>query len=542
VVAGFSEPLILSPRARQRWLTPQECLLRDFSDDFGTLAGYLNGYADALELWRQLQVSDSPGHDFLVGLWARLAATVEATDKELDLVLARSYVLAQSQVSRWPERATEVMVVAADRWVPASSAYATSSGELADVLTSEGLARWEMKAHELVPQVADWLGVTDVDRHAQFVVLPNPTTVDPQVEGRVHRAVAGFASEIRTAHPELWSTLRRRLRDVIHGRVVTVDPLRLRVDVTHPKLKEASFDVPSGAFHDAGNLYLSRLTDLSDREVAEALLARLPLHGDARWAATNALQLQLIRGGSSEVAFPEDTDSESAEPEAQPSAGAGSSQRPSAKAPAREKPIKRGDEGKRKEEEPPFPVDGYLITSDVGSDSTVPPAGGLVPRKPVQNRPPGGGRGGGGGGGGPDRHSRRSTEQRGVELYRRYVLDPAGIEVKDVRLKRGVGADLVGTDDVFRELKTHSGAAPQSESLTEHEFVRAGNTGRTYELVVVENVWDKPTITVVTNPLSRLKYTPTGGVIVQGWREPKAAPRVVELGKPSESQASREKG
>ena len=89
----------------------------------------------------------------------------------------------------------------------------------------------------------------------------------------------------------------------------------------------------------------------------------------------------------------------------------------------------------------------------------------------------------------------------------------------------------MGSDGIFHELKTFSGSAPATLPLTEHEYRRAGNKGDVYELVVAENVWDDPTITIVGDPLGQLRYSPTGGVVVQNWRRPKRKPRVLRLGK-----------
>lgn len=114
-----------------------------------------------------------------------------------------------------------------------------------------------------------------------------------------------------------------------------------------------------------------------------------------------------------------------------------------------------------------------------------------------------------------------------MDLFRLYELEPAGIGISDQRLHPGVGADLVGDDGVFRELKFHSGDAPAEIRLTEHEYQRAGSDGERYELVVVEHVWDEPTITMVRNPLKHLSYTPVGGVMVQGWREQPSQPPLI---------------
>jgi len=132
---------------------------------------------------------------------------------------------------------------------------------------------------------------------------------------------------------------------------------------------------------------------------------------------------------------------------------------------------------------------------------------------------------------GPEKYSRKSTEERAVDLYRIYVLDPDGVEITDQRLRAGVGADLVGNDNVFRELKARSGSAGDKVELTSHEYARAGQTGTVYELVIIENVWGDPVITIIRNPLGRLKQYPVGGIMIEGWKDLDPQPRVIRLKK-----------
>ena len=112
-----------------------------------------------------------------------------------------------------------------------------------------------------------------------------------------------------------------------------------------------------------------------------------------------------------------------------------------------------------------------------------------------------------------------------------YILEPEGIEIIDQRLIRGVGADLIGSDGVFRELKARSGSAGDKIELTSYEYTRADKASVAYELIIMENVWDKPIISIIRNPLSRLKYYPVGNIAVEGWRDLDPKPRIMKLRK-----------
>jgi hypothetical protein len=138
---------------------------------------------------------------------------------------------------------------------------------------------------------------------------------------------------------------------------------------------------------------------------------------------------------------------------------------------------------------------------------------------------------GGGGSADPDRHIGKSTEERVVDLFRMYVLEPDGIEITDQRLRARVGADLVGNDNVFRELKARSGSDADKVELTPHEYVRADQARESHELVIVEHVLDDPVITVIRDPLGRLEYYPVGDIVVEGWRELDPQPQIVRMTK-----------
>jgi hypothetical protein len=287
-----------------------------------------------------------------------------------------------------------------------------------------------------------------------------------------------------------------------------------------------AFEVGEAAYYRAGVLYLSELTQVSDASVAAAILSGLPLTGEQRWAVSGILQLHLGREHDGIASGFPISEHNNVEAEGDPF-DPFEEKEPPAKGKGASKPKQ-----KPQPEEPLHPLSDYHVETDTGTrEGEGEWGGGLEPRGMADLRRPGHGGGGGGGGGGGQQSSPSwvSTEQRGIELFRRYVLDPEGIDVRDQRIRPGVGADLVGSDGVYRELKTFSGAGPTTLPLTEHEYRRAGNEGDRYQLVVVEHVRGDAVITVITDPLRRLRYTPTGGVIVKQWRDESARPRVLTL-------------
>ncbi len=520
-----AERLVYCERSRVRWRSPMECLQGDFRDVFGPFAGYLNVYPEAASLWDSLSIRRHPDFEFFASIWADLSVSVDPGDAELRRVLPAVYAAAEplappAAVSR------PVPVVSEKGWIDSTSAFVTRSTDLSRQLVEQGLVAWDNPYFEMHPRLTKALGILDADRDSVVKVLAGLRTPASDDEQQVHKGVTSFAAEVHAAQPELWRLLEARLREIVEGRIERLRPLKLRVALKHPRLHVNAFEIGEAAYYRDGALYLSELTTASDRAVSSALLAGLPLSGEVRWAATNGLQLHLTQELGSAGAFPfDDPVGDLEEPEEDlfalfdPATTGTSKKRPRTEPPRERKP-----------EPPPHPIDAYVVSSDDAEDEDSGEAtGGLVPRGKAKLRRPGHSGGVGGGYMGVDRHSRNATEQRGVDLFRWYVLDPDGVQVKDQRIRDRVGADLIGDDGVFRELKTFSGAAATSLSLTEHEYRRADNHGEAYQLVIVEHVWDDAVITVITDPLTRLRYTPTGGVVVQDWREPNPRPRVLNL-------------
>jgi hypothetical protein len=526
---AFREGLVYSPASHWTWSRPDDCLLNSLRDVFGNLVPYLDIYPDARALWNSLSVRVRPDLDFLRTFFQRVAAALEPQEAALQpaYTLADKLALTANTLGV----ASSIPMAAAGKWHPATEVFTTDSDELADHLQSDGLWRWDGRMAFILANFFRWAGVLDVDSSGVFEIVPGEHRVEPSVEQGIHSSVVAFAEEIRDAQPSLWPEIRGRIAALVRGRVIVVEPLRLSVSINHPKLGARTYEITAKAFCREGNLYLSSLTKSSDRAVATAILEGLPLAPDLRWAAINALLVHLASETTPSGGVPEEflsgEEDESpgqapTRPEPANRTGPQTSQQPI--------PPKSSQRTPPPPPPPPFPFDQYVVQSD--TSGTGPAAGGgLVPRTKVTTRAPGGGHSGAGTTINPQQRSNRSTEQRGVDLVQTYLLEPSGISLSDQRLRPGVGADLVCDDGVFRELKVHSGAAPAEISLTEHEYTRAGNKGVKYELIVLEHAWESPVITVVQDPLNRLKYSPTGGVVVKGWKTVTPAPRIIRLAK-----------
>lgn len=107
-------------------------------------------------------------------------------------------------------------------------------------------------------------------------------------------------------------------------------------------------------------------------------------------------------------------------------------------------------------------------------------------------------------------------ETTGLRMLRKIV---SPVEVRDTRTEH-VGADGIGTDGRYYELKVHGGAANGPLEMRGSEVLRARDMGDRYVLVVVENVEAQdatPKITFVPSPMSVLSVHPIGKIEVTGY-------------------------
>ena len=520
--------LLYSPSPRCSWWTSTQCLRDDQRTIFGDFCGYLGNYAGAEVLWDKIGIPPRANLDFLAEFWHKVSRE-DPKDQDLRRVLAATYQLAEELLAETRSTSRKIAVLAEGQWCQSRLVFSTSSDAIAEELRAKGLHRWDYGYPDLVPRLQQWIGILHVERTARLVPITLEAGTDSVMEARIHTAVQAFGAEISRISGQLWKAVGKRIHDVVQGRLCVTEPLKVQVHLNHPTVGDIDIEITLPALCVDGNLYISRLTKLTDPDLASAIMAGIPLVGEARWGAISSLRAHLMSepAGSAEplpmleeprLDLPEDIWEE---PGVEEGAENGRTIPPE-EGPKR-KPVKVSP--------PPHPADKYKVESDEGGEAPGVLTGGLIGRKRRRLKKPRVITPKRVGGGGAERHTPMLTEERAVYILRNYVFEPDNVNVVDQRIRHGVGADLIGDDNVFREMKSYSGSAPNVIVLTEHEYRRASESRSGYDLVIVEHVWDTPVITIIRNPLGRLPYSPTGGVEVHGWKDVNPKPRIIRLRK-----------
>jgi hypothetical protein len=104
----------------------------------------------------------------------------------------------------------------------------------------------------------------------------------------------------------------------------------------------------------------------------------------------------------------------------------------------------------------------------------------------------------------------------------RSLLARDGVEITDTRAQL-VGADAVGTDGRYFEIKAHADAADGPLNMQGSEVLKARELGDKYVLVVVEHLESDgaspPRITLIPSPLSVLAVHPYGKIELTGYHD-----------------------
>lgn len=535
--ADLVSGLIFAPNQSRYWWSPEECLQSNQHDVFGNFCGYLDIYNSASLLWDGLDIASEPDIDFLAGFWNRIGIQESHPDESLNQILKSTYVLAERLLNSANNKKINIRLFADGGWRDCIEVFATSSDEIANQLREHGLYRWDFDQPEIVPRFLAVAGVQYIENSADIEIISVDPVADTDLEEMLHTGIHSFGADLKRRGSELWPLVRRRVREILGGRVQRMNPLRIRLSLNRENGNRINCEVGIPAIFEAGNVFVSRVTKISDESLSRTLLSGLPLSGVDRWNAETALRLHLITSEPNSNLDPLDLGDEDEsktepfkyfEPEKLESPKDTDESGPNHGSPP--KPKRNPDPGIKPPPAEAHPVEGFYVSSDEGGVDTSNPKGGLTRRRKVILRNPGTGSGIRRGAIRPDRHSRSSTEQIAVELYSLYVLEPDGISINDQRPCPGVGADLWGSDNIFRELKSFAGSASDSVSLTSHESSLAGQARLDYELVIVEHVWDlEPVITIIPDPLGQLKYHPTGSIVVEGWGSLDPKPRVLQL-------------
>jgi len=109
-------------------------------------------------------------------------------------------------------------------------------------------------------------------------------------------------------------------------------------------------------------------------------------------------------------------------------------------------------------------------------------------------------------------------ETAGLRILQK-ALAERGVELEDTR-NQPTGADCVGTDGRYYELKVHAGAATGPLQMMGSQVLQARELGDRYVLAIVENVEGgqaNPRVTLIPSPLTVLKVHPLGKTEVTGY-------------------------
>ncbi len=532
------EELIYLPTKARTWWTPDRCLTSDQSGVFGDRRAYLSPYRDATALWRHLGIESEPTVDNLKKLWEELSSSVP--DQGTLAQLQRGYVLADNLCSGLS--GSEVVPVwTSQGWQPSDRTVATEDDDLWTALGDLPLPRWTQPRPQAFSELCRWAQIALIDKQARFEA-PRESGQTSDIDTQVLRsATRQYAKEAARVDPGLWERIAPLAERWVDIKVVRVNSLEIPVQVDLPKVGSRDALVRRRALVYDGRLYLSSLTEIHEADVGWCLLRDAALTPSDTWNVQNGLRLKLIEAAAE---GPVEMSGQLPpvrlrEEETQPDTDLFDELNEEEGEEAEEGP------GEEQEARPPMPsrppasdIENLEIESDETGNQT-PLRGGATEPEPISPRPPKAKAPGK-----PHREAprppARTVEQRGLDIFVHHVLDPAGVRISDQRLRAGVGADLFCSDQVFRELKTFSGRAPDRIRLSRYEQARALASLERYELVVVEHVWEEPIITIISNPMESLRWRPTGDVEVIDWRSKAPSFRVITLRKQPHLEATQD--
>ncbi|HWD41640.1 MAG TPA: hypothetical protein VG944_22550 [Fimbriimonas sp.] len=523
VVAEFNRlELIYSPTRNRTWWAPADCFRSNQFEVFGDRRTYLETYADANNLWINLGIEFEPTVNSLVRFWDELARA-EISDLDIHL-LASTYDLANRIVD---DSASVVVPLWTNQgWQPSTSVLVGDDDLLLKELEELGIARSLLISSRGMPKLCRWAGISRLEEVCE---LSSPNELGVPDDNETQRFLEGvqlFALELGDSQPELWQRIGSSIERWQTTTVRVANSLQLDATVRLVSGSSYTAKVTRPAHFAASNLTLSGITELTDAAVSRAVVASLGLAGNEEQFVASILRNALFDASRGTVPY---------RAPKFPALHVEQSK-------SHQELFDNANEATPPDEEDPEPIaavpddfgDAPLVEELVTVSDTIIPEGrpGEVqsPELALTLRAPFPGKGHRV----PANRQTRpvlSIEQRGLDIYVKHVLQPAGIRVSDQRLRRGVGADLYCSDSVFRELKTFSGAAPNTIRLTKHEHARASDSTTMFELVIVENVYTSPRIIVVRDPLTACDTRPRGDVDVSRW-DAAIGRRIIDLHAP----------
>lgn len=547
-----TEELIHTPGRGRIWWPPTLCFLTAQGSIFGDSRAYLGQFRGADSLWTMLGIRDTPDLKDLKELWVELSGSTPSP--QIVSQLDRSYFLANKLAATTDTH--EVVPLWADiGWKDSNEVVATDDEELWEALESLGLPRWQQQRSQALQQFTKYCGVVSLEQATSFELPNDVGSPCPLEESVLRLAVKAFAADAARLDSTTWRRISPAIRKWAGLKVARIDNLALSASISLPGKGLHSFQVQRKGFLTDDTLYLSGAVSLEDPPIASALLSDpglADLSPTEFWNLGNALRVKLLEAvlgiepadpGDEIFEFDEEPEDigesfsdlfDDPEPaDDTPSQSAQSSGAKDAGGAPDDEGETEANQAKPKPE--PCPVDEYEVLSDVRGGKPGTPGRRGKDRK-ITLRRPGHTKAGKQRESGQLVRSPATVEERGVALFIKHVLEPENIRVVDQRPRKGVGADILGDDKVFRELKTFSRRAPGQLSLTRHEAARAQAEAQAYELVIAEELWGDATITIISDPLSVLDSFRTGKVVVTDWRQKLNIPetRVVTLQRTAE--------
>ena len=512
-----SEALIYFPGDDRKWWTADLCLMSNRRDIFGSRRAYLGHLRQLRPLWDFLGIEDEPSVENLLRYWGEVAAAGDPDVRELSR-LQTSYQYAERSVKDREDRAS-LMVWTDKGWMPSTSVAACHDEVLWTSLGDPSVPTWLQDWPAAFKSFCRWSGITLVEDSIKLGVQHDTGQRDEGDEASLKEGLRLCAAYLRTVEPALHKKVRGLLRDAAKLEVRRVPTLEVPASINLPGVGLREARISRAALRQDGNLLLAALTDIGSEDTVEAVVSSNELTQPELLRIRDALRIRLIdaQGGVTRHALGLDIledDGDEEEYEFVPYVRDG----------RRHDWMVNPDTTPAVDRQPPeavadvIPVDSYEVDSHVVGDGGA--SGSQLRRLKVELRKPGRPPGPSGRKETIPRKKPQDVEQRGLDLFVESVLNPSGIRVTDQRLRSRVGADLLCSDGFFRELKTSSGAAPERLSLTLHERARAAAAADKYELVIIENVFgERPTITMIPDPINSLNSEPTGTIVVTDWKE-----------------------
>ena len=502
-----------------KWLSPADVFRGE--ELFPGDAAFVPEEEAFLRLWEALGIKYPAAPD-CVRYLKKWAAAGKSPD-EMGETLRRTYralgSLAEETSSRVRKDLGKLPVWVGAQWSSSRPVYYSDSEVLAGTLADSSIPVWRIPcALHALGNLPEYLGLDRVSP-ADFMVAGRGganSVFDSSAHVRFENALELMREFVSQSMPELYAEIPDEAWAALDSAKLELVPaLTLEGKVGAGTLR---IDAHVHLDRDEMRFYFESPTQIGRRDVGGALVADAFDLGSAEKLNLSLAWVdswQRASEGEEQLHFPALSRT--------PGYISGSVVPEAPSAPAAVPRTKKG----RSKAQPTTPAKRQLVDVDAlvanktRDAAAVPPVGRIISH-PIEvrlDKPHSGGVGDRSSGG-----SHKSApgyvpwdrETAGLQVLRK-VLAP--IEVQDTRTQR-TGADGVGTDGRYYELKVHGAAAGGPLEMRGSEVLQARDLGDRYVLAVVENVEAagvSPKITLIPNPMSVLRVHPLGKIEVTGY-------------------------